>query len=103
MTDLTIADRLVLLSLLPAEGTLVTMRVVRDLKRALGFSEDELARYGLRVEGNQYTCDDWSPTKAVEIGPVACSVLHDAFRAASKLTEQHLATYDKLPHPAPAE
>ena len=40
--ELKVAERLMLLNLLPQEGDIVTLRVVREAQQVIGLSEDEL-------------------------------------------------------------
>ncbi len=56
-----VAERLTLLSLdsFPKQGNLVTMRVFTKLMEKIGFSEDELVKWGIKQEGSRVT---WETT-----------------------------------------
>ena len=93
---LKVADRLVLLGLLPQTGNLLTMRIVSDLRRTLGFSEEETSEFGLEVDP---TSDQvrWKTAadrpKDIEIGPVGRRLLAERLLQLDKeerLLEMHL-------------
>jgi len=46
---LNIPERLSLLEILPKEGNFLTMKIVRDLRMSLSFSESELKEYKLKT------------------------------------------------------
>ncbi len=99
---LTVAERLVVLSVLPEKGNLVTLRVVGDLTRALGFTEDELAvlKFDVSDQGTKWEQDVVGEVD-IEIGPQALEVIRSAFQqlnAREELTPEHLSAYDKF-HP----
>lgn len=97
--DLTVLERLVLLGLMPAEGDLTTLRIVRELREALSFDEDEHVQYGLRQEDGRVVWTDDGSTAAIEIGARARRVIEDRLNELNndgKLTEQHLSVCDKF-------
>lgn len=97
--ELTVAERLMLLGLLPAEGDLTTLRIVRELREALSFDEAEHARLALRQEGDRVLWTDDGGTKAVDIGAKARRLIADKLEQMNsdgKLTEQHLSLCDKF-------
>ena len=96
--ELSVIQRLLLLGLLPAEGTVTTLRIVRALREGLSFSEEEHAALGL-------TTDDkgihWNNEQAalvdVEIGAKAHLLIADSLQELSKtkkLRPEHLDLYD---------
>lgn len=89
---LDVRERLVLLSVLPAEGNFVTLKVVRKLRESLSFSEEEIKGYkfvyGVNQETNQnqVTWDNSiEQSKSIEIGTQAKTIIQDALK---KLDEQ---------------
>jgi hypothetical protein len=48
--QLTISERLTLLTILPEQGDLSTLKIVREVREALSFTEAEHARYGIIIE-----------------------------------------------------
>lgn len=98
--ELTIIDRLCVLSILPKEGDITTLRILRDLTSSLGFTEDEVEEFELRSEAGRTL---WNRTKdkpvEIEIGPRALSLITESFDALNrkkKLSIEHLATYEKF-------
>jgi len=97
--DLTIHERLLLLNALPKEGDLTTIRIVRKLREALSFTEDEIAEHKVQVspEGNVRWEND--APKAIELGAKAREIAVKALEALDKagsVTEQHLSLFDKF-------
>ena len=78
--ELDAGERLVLLHILPKEGDLTTLRIVRDLQAALSFTEEEHKLYDFRmVDGNTH----WSnPEVKVEvpIGKKAMEIIRAAIK-----------------------
>lgn len=56
--ELRISHRLLLLNLLPSEGTIDILRIVLDLRSTLSFSEEEHAATFLRIEGDTFRWGD---------------------------------------------
>ena len=46
---LSLKDRIALLNILPREGNIVTLRIIRDLQGTLSFSEAEISDYAIAV------------------------------------------------------
>ncbi len=83
--NLSIADRIKLLSLLPSEGDILTLKIVRDLQNQLSFSEDEHKALNLKQEGERVTwgASDSGP-KEVEFGEKAQAILEKGFKTLSE-------------------
>jgi len=92
--ELNITDRIQLLDTLPAEGDIVTLRIVRDLRTELSFSEKEIEKVNLRTAGQSV---QWNPEveliKAVEIGPKALVLISTSLE---KLSTNGRLSLDKL-------
>ena len=54
---LSVRERLLLAGVLPPEGDLVTLRNVQALKQLLSFSDEEVDRWNIRIEGDRA---EWS-------------------------------------------
>lgn len=98
---LTVRERLALLSVLPREGDILTLRIVQDLRRALSFSEAEHAALKLTSseDGVSWDRTGEGDPKDVEIGPKAHTVVSDALQRMSnqkKLTEAHVGIYERF-------
>lgn len=93
-------ERFDLLDILPRESDIATMRIVGDLKRNLGFSEEEFVKYNIEVQKDgaiRYkTSDD---EIYIEIGNKAQSIIAESLKRlndANKVTETHLTLFDKF-------
>ncbi len=98
---LSVKERLVILSILPQEGSRLTWKVQKKLEDDLGFSEEELKLYKFETleNGNVRWDDKAEQEKEIEIGEKANDII---VLALSKLNEQnklrkdHIAIYDKF-------
>lgn len=99
---LTIKERLLLSGILPSEGNIVTVRIIRDLMHDLGISEEEKSKYNFVVhpDGNITWNDKYdSETKDVNIGSAAFGIIRDALKQAdekNKLHWEHIPMYEKF-------
>lgn len=105
--NLNVYERLILLNILPAEGDITTLRIVRDLRADLSFSEVEHAALSFQREG---TAIKWNSAadKAVEIpiGPRGHTLIADRLAALSKegkLTLEHLPLYERFVEETPTD
>lgn len=94
---LAIKERLGLLGLLPKEGNVLTLKIIRDLQQELGFSEEEIKKHKIiQLDSNRVS---WEPEKAgkekdIEIGEKANDVV---VLALSKLNKDEKLSLDMLP------
>jgi len=100
--ELAVVDRFLLLGILPPEGDITTLRIVRDLRRDLGFSEEELEAFKIKLhkDTGQVQWDVTTATsKEVPVGPKAHSLIAEALKKLSKekkLRADHLDLYDRF-------
>ena len=97
--ELTVVERLVLLGLLPSEGDLTTLRIVRELREALSFDEEEHERLQFKHEEGRVAWRNDDSAKAINLGAKATRLIVErleALDAVGKLTEQHLTLCDKF-------
>ena len=114
--QLAVLDRLLLMSALPKEGDITTIKIVRELKESLSFSEEEHEPLSFHTEGAQLvwghtgTCEacvagrgagkSWTPLdKPFEFDKKAFEIAQTALRGLSgsgKLQEEHLSLWDKF-------
>lgn len=99
--NLTVLERLLLLRLLPRQGNLTTLRIVRDLERELSFSEEEHA--ALQFVNNADGSVSWQSgadgAKDVEFGDVARGLVRKGLGELDKaegLLMGHLTLVDKF-------
>ncbi len=97
-----IEERLKVLGLLPVEGNLVTMRVLSELRKDLGFSEIEITEWSIEsdVETGRVSWDmDAEQAKTINIGVAALSLIKETVArldTENKITDGHLAIIEKL-------
>lgn len=97
---LNVLERLLLLQVLPPQGNLTTIRIVRELRERLSFSEDEQTGLNFKYDGPQI---QWDASAAydvpVPIGPVAHALIVESLTKldeAGQVTEQYLPLFDKF-------
>ena len=105
LTRMTVLERLMTLSLLPKEGDFVTLKIVRDLRGNLSFSEEEIKTLELKLvadKGYEWKIEGVPAdmlNKEFNIGPKAASLIADSIEALNqekKLTEQLFSLYEKF-------
>ena len=102
-----VAERLMLLNLLPQEGDIVTLRVVRDAQSVIGLSEIELTSLELKQEeGKVIWKAEADVEKDIPLGPRVTSIIVDKLTKLSeekKLTIQQVGLYEKFVEPQEPE
>jgi len=95
---LKVLDRITLLGLLPEKGDFTTLKIVRQLREDLSFSEIEHELLSLQQTDGRLT---WNPQadegKEVEIGAKASVLIEDQLKKLDKekqLTSQHMSVYE---------
>ncbi len=90
--SLDVKDRLLLLSLLPAEGDITSLRLIRDLQHALSFSEEEHAKFGIKERApGEVQWDVASATpKDIEIGPKMLGIIRKTLEDMNSLKKLRL-------------
>lgn len=98
--NLTVLDRLLLLNMLPAQGSVTTLQQVKAVREKVSFTDEEVETFELVETEGQVR---WNVEKAVELGvtftPKQEGVIVDALKkadSASTLTEQHLPLWEKF-------
>ena len=93
-------DRLILLNVLPKEGDITTLKIIRKLKDDLSFSEEEHTALQFKNEDGQIMWkEDADIKKEIEIGEKATDIIAEALKAlnkARKLTEAHISIYERF-------
>lgn len=100
--ELTVLERIALLGVLPAEGNFTTLRIVRQLREALSFTEEDHKKYKFKQnhEAGTVVWDTREDTPVeIQIGEKATDMIVDALKKindANKLTDQHFSLYEKF-------
>ena len=97
-----VLDRLLLLNILPKEGDLTNMRIVRDMHDSLAFTEPELELLKFETDAEKETTN-WQPSvvddKDIELSPLSTSLVIEKLKKMieeKKLTVSYLSLYDKF-------
>jgi hypothetical protein len=97
---LSVFDRLILLNIMPKEGDITTLKIIRKLKDDLSFSEEEHTALQFKNEDGQIMWkEDADIQKEIEIGEKATDIIAEALKAlnkAKKLTEAHISIYERF-------
>ncbi|MHB8084276.1 MAG: hypothetical protein ACYDHZ_00420 [Dehalococcoidia bacterium] len=98
--QLNIMERMILLNILPAEGDYSTLKILRQLREDLSFTEDEhkTVNFEKTPEGIKWETDK-DFTKDVQIGPKANQIITECLKQLDnnkKLTEQVFPLYEKF-------
>lgn len=104
--DLTIAERLTALGVVPAKGNMITLRLIQSVSLKLGFSAEELKKFGLKTElgaGGQMTSrwdDEYAASTCdIALEPAEIELLTqqlDELDKRAELTVQHITLYEKM-------
>lgn len=100
--EFNVRERLILLQVLVAvQGNLAELRILRELREELAFTEEDHKKYGIQPTGDGgLQWNDPISTKEIEIGDVARDIIVRRFRELNKqkvLTEDHLSICEKFP------
>lgn len=99
---LTPYERLTTLAILPAESDFITLRIIRELKSKLSFSEEELKALAFKVDEKEgKVTANWTAIDPVDvsIGEKATDIIVAALKKLDKeqkLTDQHYSLYEKF-------
>lgn len=110
--QLEVMDRLLLNQVLPERGNLATLKIVRELREELSFSEEEHKAFeittdagklcptcGHKPTGNVRWSADKGKLKEIGIGPEATKMICAGLKLLEKqeqLTEQHRPLWDEF-------
>lgn len=94
-------ERLILLNILPKEGDITTLRIVRKLRDDLSFSEEEHAALQFRnePEGRILWLEEKDVPKEVAIGEKAHDIIAATLKKLNeqkKLQDAHIPLYERF-------
>ncbi|MBA7491250.1 hypothetical protein ES702_01795 [subsurface metagenome] len=106
---LNIPERLALLNVLPQQGGVVTLRIVRELQNQLSFTEEEMEEYKIKntMLPNGGATVNWNPKltaekkdiKDIKIGKTAKSVIKQQLTRLDSQGQLHISMlpiYDRF-------
>jgi hypothetical protein len=104
--ELSVMDRMTLLSVLPKEGDFTTLKIIRKLRETLSFTEEEHKKYnfvnsegGITWSLKDEQGKDIPQDKDITIGEKATDIIVTAFKKLDrehKLNEAQLPCYEKF-------
>ncbi|MHA2068124.1 MAG: hypothetical protein ACXABY_27500 [Candidatus Thorarchaeota archaeon] len=97
--ELSVLDRVLLFNVLPAEGNVTSLRIIRKLREDISFSDKENEEFGIKTEEGKITWNSNGTIKDIEIGEKATDIIVEALKdldKRDKLTVSHLELYDKF-------
>jgi hypothetical protein len=97
---LNVFERISLLSILPKEGDYTTIKIIRNLRETLSFTEEEHEKLKFKTLENSIEWDKKEDVpKEITIGEKAMDIIVDALKkldSEKKLTEQFFDIYEKF-------
>ena len=98
--ELTVLERIVLLSALPNEGNFITLKIVRNLREELSFTEEEHKILNFKQLNDNISWDvKTNVIKDFKFGEKATDIIKESLKKlndSNKLTEQHYSIYLKF-------
>ena len=97
--ELGIHERIILLNILPVEGDIVTVRIIKKLRTELGFTEKEIKTHKIRSAENQVMWEETGYKANIEIGEKATEITREAFKRMDnekKIREDMIDLYDRF-------
>lgn len=96
-----VLDRLLILNILPKEGNIITLRLIRDIIQKVGLSDKELKDLKMKqIDNGRVTWDNSKEIiKDINLGESAIGIISDEFKRLNKdkkLTMEHMNVYDKF-------
>jgi len=97
---LSVFERLMLLSILPREGDFTTLKIIKDLRDSLSFTELEHRKYQFKKDDNSIRWKtDIEQNKEIKIGEKATDIIVESLKKLNKqkkLTMQHYSLCEKF-------
>jgi len=97
---LSVLERLILANVLPKEGDVLSLRIVRQLREELSFSEEEHEKLQFKNTDGMLQWDaDALEDKEISIGAKATQLIKDSLKSmndSKTLTQDHLPVWDKF-------
>jgi len=98
--ELTVVERLILLNLLPKEGSFFNLKLLRIARENLSFDEKEIKLLKFVQTVDQVTWDMSAKViKKVEVGEVVTNLIITALKkldGEGKLKDEHFSLYEKF-------
>ncbi len=104
---LNVKDRMLLFSILPREGDIVSLKLLRKVREDLALSEVESKKYveAQLPNGNTLLQGKYKTTKDIHVGDVVMTIIVaklEELNKAKKLHEDHIGLYERFIEKEPA-
>jgi len=96
---LSVGDRLILLGVIPQQGDFTTLKIVRNMRDELSFSEEEHKILKIRQEGEMMFWEEGLEDKEINFGEKATDIIVDAFKKLNdqkKLRIEQMELYERF-------
>jgi hypothetical protein len=96
---LSVGDRLILLGVIPQQGDFTTLKIVRNMRDELSFSEEEHKKLNFRQEGEMMHWGKGVKSKEINFGEKATDIIVDAFKKLNdqkKLRIEQMELYERF-------
>lgn len=94
-----ILERIMILGVLPKQSDFVSMRIISDLMRNVGFTQGELDKYNIKNHPDGSVSWDKSFEKEVKVTMRAAEIIKENLKKLSEtkmVSAQHLSIYEKF-------
>lgn len=94
-----ILERITLLNILPAEGDITTVRILKTLKESLGFTEDEIKEHVISSEDGRVTWKETGYLAEIPVGEKAEDIIRESLKRMDRekrLREEMIPLYERF-------
>lgn len=95
---LTVSDRLILLFIIPQQGDFTTLKIIRNMRDDLSFSEEDHEKLKFRIDEGIHW-EEGLEDKEINFGEKATDIIVDAFKkldSQKNLRIEHMELYEKF-------
>ena len=96
---LSVGDRLILLGVIPLQGDFTMLKIIRNMREELSFSEEEHKKLNFRQEGEMMFWEEGLEDKEINFGEKATDIIVDAFKKLNdqkKLRIEQMELYERF-------
>jgi len=96
---LSVNDRIILLGIIPLQGDFTTLKIIRDMRDELSFTEEDHKKLKFRQEETMVYWEDGLEEKEINFGEKATDIIKDAFwklDSQKELRIEHMELYEQF-------
>lgn len=99
--ELNVNERLLLLNIMPQKGNIVNLRVIKDIVKDVGFSEEEIKEFEIKStnDGKVMWNSQKAKTKKINLGDTGRGLILNEFKKLNDKNEipmEYLSFYEKI-------